>query len=383
MNIKPIAGIVLVASTLLATAGCASSTPADAEEPGAAPAGGSTGCAVDAAAEEITEEAAAHITELCEAASAAGEDELNVISGLPDDMKTTFDAFTARFGIKINITNEIDPALTADLQGQVQSGNHVTDVLHNPNGQKYVDFAEPYHVESLQIPEELEASAAELQDPEDLYSSPLIGFFGLGTFLPRAGELQPTKWSDLAEPEYAGLVGMGDPTVPGPNQDAPMYLTLNGALDEQQVAGVFENADGNVKGTYGDAVAGLMQGQFAFLFGAPSSAVYLASKQGAPVKFSLMSEDNYVVTHKHLLIKDAPHPNAAKLYLEWLNTLEAGKAVSKAGLTPLNTNAAAETEKDQPWTNWKNANLTEIIPAADIDAGRQETVAKFKQMLGK
>lgn len=90
-----------------------------------------------------------------------------------------------------------------------------------------------------------------------------------------------------------------------------------------------------------------------------------------------MEEDNYVLTHKNLLLDGAPNPNVGKLYLEWLNTLTAQTTIAEAGLAPLNVNGA---DPAAPWSNWEEANVTEIIPVADIDAARAGYLDMFKQI---
>lgn len=376
MNIKPIAGLAIAASVLLVASGCTSgSDPAPAPTSG----GGDAPAEyyLDPAAEEISDEAAQRITELYDEVVASGESELSIISGLADDMLGVWDEFEATFpGISVTYASLIGGPLITQLQTEAQSGNHVTDILHNPNGQQYVDFAQEYEVVGMSVPDELQAGAGELVDPGNMYTSPFIGFFGLGVFLPREqaqGVTPPTVWADLAKPELTGQVVMGDPNLPGPSQDAPIYLSANGAFTEADIEALASNVI--IKGTYGDAIAALMQGEAVYMFAAPSSAVVNASRAGAPVEFRLMSEDNYVVTHKQLLLEGAPNPAAAKLYLEWLNTLTAQKAIGAAGLAPLNTNGA---DPAAPWSNWREANLTGIVPAADVDSQRPAFIEKFK-----
>ncbi|GGA66514.1 hypothetical protein GCM10011490_16450 [Pseudoclavibacter endophyticus] len=369
---RPVVGGVAAATAfLLVMTGCASAD---------APATGGDGNGViDAESAQISPEAAAHMNELYAAAVENGETELNVISGLPDDMQPVFDAFEATFPeISITVTSLIGAPLIAQLQTERESGQHTTDVLHNPNGHLYTEFAEPYEVQSIAVPESLEGSADELVDPDGYATSPFVGFFGLGVFLPRAEQsgVTPTAWADFADPEYAGLVGTGDPTLPGPSQDAPVYLMLNESLAEDDVEAIAGNAV--VKGTYGDAVAGLMQGEFPYMFAAPVSAIITAADQGAPVEFRLMDDGNYVVTHKHLLMDQAPNPNAGKLYLEFLNTFGAQEAAASRGFTPLNESASADYVAEMPWTSLQEANLTEIVPAAVIDEQRPGLVEWFE-----
>ncbi|MGO2112302.1 MAG: ABC transporter substrate-binding protein [Pseudoclavibacter sp.] len=368
-------GTAAATAALLALTACASG---DAPAGPGGDGGGDVAGAIDAESAQISPEAAAHMNELYAAAVENGETEINVISGLPDDMQPVFDAFEAQFPeISISVTSLIGAPLIAQLESERESGQRTTDVLHNPNGHLYTDFAEAYEVQSITVPDALAGSADELVDPDGYTSSPFVGFFGLGIFTPRAQEsgLDPNNWSDFAAPEYAGLVGTGDPTLPGPSQDAPVYLSLNESMTEDDVEGFAENAV--VKGTYGDAVAGLMQGEYPFMFAAPVSAIILAADQGAPVEFQLMDEGNYVVTHKQLLLDEAPNPNAAKLYLEFLNTFAAQEAAASRGFTPLNEAASAETVADMPWTSLTESGLTEIVPASTIDDERPELVEWF------
>ncbi|MGO1768922.1 MAG: extracellular solute-binding protein [Microbacterium sp.] len=369
MKANKLAPVALVATVLL-LGGCAGS--ADPAAPGSA-GGNDSEYFLDPATEGISDEAAARITELYQAAQDAGEDELSIISGLAEDMEGTWEAFEETFPeISVTSASLIGAPLITQLQSEVQSGNHVTDVLHNPNGQQYVDFAQEYEVVGLTVPDGLDDSADQLVDPEHRYTSPFIGFFGYGVFLPRADDLHPAEWSDLTEPEYEGLVVMGDPNLPGPSQDAPIYLSQNGAFTDEDIQGLADNVI--VKGTYGDAVAALMQGQAAFMFAAPASALISAQDAGAPVEFRLMEKDNYVVTHKQLLLEGAPHPNVGKLYLEWLNTFTAQEAIADAGLAPLNVDAA---DPEAPWTDWEAANLEGIVPWTEIDEIRQKYIDDF------
>lgn len=373
MKKTTLGGLAAATAVTLMVAGCGAT-----EDPAPANGDGDGGGAIDADAAQISPEAAAHMNELYEAAIANGETELNIISGLPEDMQPVFDAFEAAFPeISISVTSLIGAPLVAQLQAERESGQYTTDVLHNPNGHLYSEFAEPYEVQSLTVPDALAGSTDELVDPNGTYTSPFVGFFGLGVFLPRAEEagLVPTEWSDFADPEYAGLIGMSDPNLPGPSQDAPVYLLQSGAFAEADVEGLAGNAV--MKGTYGDAVAGLMQGEYPFMFAAPVSAVIVAADSGAPVEFRLMEEDNYVVTHKHLLIDGAPNPNAGKLYLEFLNTFAAQEAVASQGLTPLNVAASAEYVDEMSWTSLDETGLTEIVPAAVIDEERPGLVDWF------
>ncbi|WP_159501778.1 extracellular solute-binding protein [Microbacterium sp. 18062] len=372
--------LALLASVALLASGCAS-TPGT-----AAPGGTADGeYIVDPAAEGITEEQAAYLTELYEAAQDEGS--LTIYSGTPDDLVDVFALFEDTFpGLGVNAEGLIGAPLVQALSAEKASGNHVADVLHNPDAQLYVDaaaagdFGEPYEVRALEVPAALASSADSIIDPEFRFNVPFLGYFGLGTFLPRLEEAggAPASFADLADPKYAGKVGMGDPTIPGPQQAALLYLLNSGGLAEDDLPGLGSNTV--VKGDYGQAVGGLMQGEYAFMFGAPVSAVVKAADAGAPVEFSVFAEDNPLVSHKHVLLAGAPHPNAAKLYLEFLNLVSAQELLAEVGFMPLDESAA---DPDAPWTSISESGATEIVGYEVIDASRDTYLPLIEQAFKK
>ncbi len=59
--------------------------------------------------------------------------------------------------------------------------------------------------------------------------------------------------------------------------------------------------------------------------------VLAAMSQSAPIKFSLLDKDNYIVQLYTSQIKNAPHPLAAQLYEDWLFTPQAQQALADQG----------------------------------------------------
>jgi iron(III) transport system substrate-binding protein len=379
MKSRSVTTLALAAGIALIASGCSASTQPDPAAPG------SGEYIVDPTAEGITEEQAAYLTELYEAAQDEGE--LTIYSGTPDDLVEVFGAFEETFpGLTVTAEGLIGAPLVQALSAEKASGNFVADVLHNPDAQLYVnadaagDFGEPYEVHTLTVPDALATSADSIIDPEHRFNVPFLGYFGLGTFLPRLGEAggPPSSFADLADPKFAGMVGMGDPTIPGPQQAALLYLLNSGGLSEDDLPGLGANTI--VKGDYGQAIGGLMQGEYPFMFGAPVSAVVKAADAGAPVEFSVFPEDNPLVSHKHVLLKGAPHPNAAKLYLEFLNLLSAQELLSEVGFMPLKEEAA---DPAAPWTSITDSGATEIVDYSVIDASRSTLLPLIEQAFKK
>lgn len=382
MKARHLLALGLGASLVLAGCGGSTPTPDDAgviggggdnQSPAPDTNDGDSDLIVDPEAERITEEQAEYLTELYEAALDEGGN-LVIYSGLAEDMDGVFDLFEEMFpGLSITAESLRGAPLMQALQAEQESGNHVADVLQNPDAQRYVfqlgDFSQPYEVQTLKVPDRLANSEDQIIDPEFRYSTAFLGFFGLGTFLPRLEEAggMPESFADLGDPRFEGLVGFADPTIPGPSQGALLYLLASGGLDEDSLRGIANNSV--VKGDHGQTIAGLMQGEFAFQFAAPVSAVVLAAEQGAPVEFSVFPTDNPLVTHKHVLLDGAPNENAGKLYLEFLNLFSAQQRIAEIGFIPLDEDAS---DPDAPWTSMEAAGVNEIVAYDVIDQAHEE-----------
>ncbi|GGD26828.1 hypothetical protein GCM10010915_03580 [Microbacterium faecale] len=377
MKSKKLSTAALLLGAALVISGCAGTTdaPSDTSTPD------DTDYIVDAAAEGITEEQAAYLTELYEAAQDEGG--LTIYSGTPDDLVEVYALFEETFpGVSVTAEGLIGAPLVQALSTENASNNHVADILHNPDAQLYVnenaagDFGEPYEVQTLEVPEALAGSADSIIDPEHRFNVPFLGYFGLGTFLPRSSEAgaPPESFADLSDPRFTGLIGMGDPTIPGPQQAALLYLLNSGGLTEEDLTGLGANA--SLKGDYGQAIGGLMQGEFPFMFGAPVSAVVKAADAGAPVEFRVFSEYNPLISHKHVLLQGAPNPNTAKLYIEFMNLLSAQELLAEVGFMPLDERAA---DPAAPWTSITESGATEIVDHTVIDESRSRLLPLIEQ----
>ncbi len=76
---------------------------------------------------------------------------------------------------------------------------------------------------------------------------------------------------------------------------------------------------------------GLVRGEYAMLLSASHVDAVVQRKAGAPIKF-LRLEDGAAWTYSSMLnIKNQPHPNASRLFMEWMLSEEGQLVISAQG----------------------------------------------------
>lgn len=136
---------------------------------------------------------------------------------------------------------------------------------------------------------------------------------------------EPKRWKDLADPKWKGKMTVDDPGVPGIANRwfslmHPMYGEewLKKVLFENEPA-FFKRSDGAIKitarGEYHLAVSLGFQGVYRVLKATPN----------APIKFYYPEEGAILSLLGAALINNAPHPNAARVYINWRMSVEGQK----------------------------------------------------------
>lgn len=141
----------------------------------------------------------------------------------------------------------------------------------------------------------------------------------------------PTTWKDLLNPKWKGKIASEDPRTGGSafTVFAGLYNvygeTFLRALAQQNV--FFANQRGVLE-------SGLAKGEYAMLPTALSQ-YQLMKSAGAPVHLVRMT-DSVALSFNHLyLTKGAPHPNAAKLFVDWTLSEEGQKVLASQGMAPI------------------------------------------------
>ncbi|UOR01606.1 extracellular solute-binding protein [Leucobacter allii] len=311
---------------------------------------------------------------LYDAAIESGDTEVMIYAGHHDEFVPLYEAFEERFpGLTISTGSYVGAELTSTLEAERETGKHLVSVLSNPNGDRYVEqgFAEPYEVLTYSDNPALDGlvDPAQLTDEEHNYYSPwaLMFNFSYNTELIDADEL-PQSWAELADPEWAGKLTFMNPSTPGGTQTVLTQLLFSGVIDESELAAIA----GNAKAVATDQLAlqGISAGEFPVQPLAATTSILNAAESGAPVESFFLPEDNVVSTEKWMLTAGAPSPDAAKLFLNYLHTLDGQQQAMAIGNFP--TNQDPSLESPHGWPALQDAGILPLKAQSELRPAIEE-----------
>jgi len=306
-------------------------------------------------------------------------------------------AFKAKYGITVEYLGGRSSDMAARLRTERQAGIYTIDVALSGTltmasifyGEKMLDPLRP----ALIDPEVTDGSkwkAGKLWfiDPEDKYILRIFNtrtpMLYLNTKYVKPEEIQSAQ--DLLNPKFQGKIVTSDPTLPGiGSSDSARFYIQYGEdfvkklyIDQKTVLSRDRRQIGD----------GLARGAWPIAMGAEDEEMVKLQKEGFPIHrvYSLKGMSDIVSPSEgHVgLFNNAPHPNAAKLFVNWI--------ASKEGLEIYARNrGCSPTRNDIDETSFLDP---EMIAKSDVEYfdsynwefvlnTKEKIRLRVKEMLGK
>jgi len=276
-----------------------------------------------------------------------------VVAGFPNpDLRRDIPArFTQRFGIPVEYIGANSNDTVARLRAERQGGLYTTDVFlsgiqvltNTVYPQKMLEPIRPVLIHpEVTDPSKWKGGRLWFVDPEQKYILRFVNYvvelLHVNTDHVKPGEFKSIK--ELLNPKWKGKISAFDPTVPGTgsNTAAKFYFQLGEEfvrklyIDQQPVIGRDRRqmTDWLARGTYPIALN--------------PADVEGMQKDGFPIKgiYSLPDMPGVVSGGFGLVVflNNAPHPQAARLFINWMVSREGVETYSRAvGHTTLRADA--------------------------------------------
>jgi iron(III) transport system substrate-binding protein len=197
-------------------------------------------------------------------------------------------------------------------------------------------------------------------DPENQYILRISNYASLSlttnTQFVRAEEI--TGFRDLLRPEYRGRISVYDPIRPGTGWNTANYLLKT--LGEDYVKALYQDQQVGVSNEYRVLADWMARGRYPISLGLGTEEIERLRKDGFPIVARRDFADAAgIVTAGFglvMLMQPAPHPNAAKLFVNWIAMKEGNEVYNRAQMS-----VSTRRDVDNAWAP------DYTIPAAGVD----------------
>lgn len=231
------------------------------------------------------------------------------------------EAFEAKYpGISVQIERNPAERVYQRVMLEYDSNIHVVDVLDSSDQVHLLDWKRrgmlvPY------VPEELASWPADRRDPDGYYAYNRATFsvFGVNTKLISLADA-PKSYADMLDPKWKGKMVKAHPAYTGFVMTATFILSRMFGweyfqkLGQQDVMQVQSSNDPPKK---------LALGARALMFDGNEYTTLIEKDKGAPLEIIYPAEGTPFVGGSAGVAKQAPHPNAARLFIAFLFSREA------------------------------------------------------------
>jgi iron(III) transport system substrate-binding protein len=229
-------------------------------------------------------------------------------------------------------------------------------------------------------------------DPEGKYIFAYIGNAGAVEINYNSTAVNPKEFSsywDLTQPRWKGKIVASDPRMRG--MDNPvLFFYYHPKLGPEFIRKLYGESDVSIARDYRQPVDWLASGKFSLCIPCVSDEMDRAMKQGLPVGQIIGLKEGETLSSSGgtlSLLQQAPHPNAAKIFVNWLLSRDGQMQVQKGRkgrlLTPSNSLRIDIPKTDLPGDSLRKEGVDYFDADDDRNSDRRPADKLFNEIFGK
>jgi iron(III) transport system substrate-binding protein len=243
-------------------------------------------------------------------------------------------AFTEKYpGVKVEAVRNASQVVWQKLQQEQQAGLKVADVLSSTDPSHFLQLKDEKKLVAYR-PSGIDALLPSIRsvDADNLY---MIG--SIGIVLPSyntkkvTADQAPKRWKDFLDPKWDKQISIGHPAASGfVGQWVMSMETEFGWTYMEQLNALHPKIGRSINDTVTDLVSGERQ-----IAAGPLGQMLANKSRGNPVDVLFPEDGAIIIPSPSGVLKDAPHPNAAKLFVEFMTTKEYSDVLAKFSEVPI------------------------------------------------
>ena len=244
-------------------------------------------------------------------------------SGLtPDLIKAIDEGFKKKYGLKdfqVVFSAARTTEQVAKVTQELRAKRLTVDIISGAMPEFFYDLLKVGEVMKYDSQEYKYFSKAKGLLSEPGYWAPTISMSFIPMWNPKLVKKDITKYTDLLDPQFKAMIVSGDPMKS--ESYLTYYMGLRKVLDKgfmqklakQDIVWFTRSPDVTTK---------VVTGERPVAFMGNNRTAYVAAMEGADIKVLFPKEGTLVLSNPFVILKKAPHPNAAKLLIDYVNSKE-------------------------------------------------------------
>ncbi|CDZ69891.1 Periplasmic ferric iron-binding protein [Neorhizobium galegae bv. orientalis] len=244
--------------------------------------------------------------------------------------KQIAEAFTKQYGISVEVLEARASEIRERVRVEQAAGRFAADVMFTSEGQTMLYDKEDKSVDPLPVTPNSQKIGEKFKLKVPMASVMTIPYgIMINTGLVKPAD-EPKSWKDIADPKWQGKILSDDPRAIGAG-----YLWFFSTYDKIGEDYVKKVASQKLVFTRDQRESQRRTARGEYSIYMPVIMTDFSDLKGLPVKFIIPEEGVPYVLYGNVMLKKAPHPNAAKLYLDFMQSPVVQKIYAGLGYGPV------------------------------------------------